>query len=228
MSLFEAKRAQHPNVHAFQVLLTWNIRQSPRELAGPAGSGGVIWPRLGYFGVIDERLDRELLAAVARLDPDLQLILVGPVLKIDPASLPQAANIHYLGRKAYSKYRLSSELGRGDDALRSERRDPLYEPNKNSGIFGGGGYRYSDHRRSAALGISQGGADRRDAREFVAEASAALALVAYGQGWLDAVDRGIRRNLVNRAWEQMVRAIETAGLRIAGRRRGVHRKKCIE
>ena len=54
-------------------------------------------PRLGYFGVIDERLDLELLATLADHDRDWAVITAGPVVKIDPRTLPQRANIHRPG-----------------------------------------------------------------------------------------------------------------------------------
>jgi len=57
--------------------------------------------RIGYYGVIDECRDYELIAAGARLRPDYQWIFVGPLAKIDPADLPQVANLHYLGSKKY-------------------------------------------------------------------------------------------------------------------------------
>jgi UDP-galactopyranose mutase len=43
-------------------------------------------PRLGYCGVIDERIDLSLLAALADAHPDWQVVAVGPVVKIDPAT----------------------------------------------------------------------------------------------------------------------------------------------
>src|SRR5688572_30286082 len=58
-------------------------------------------PRIGFFGVIDERLDLELLAAVADTRPDRSLMLLGPVAKLAAADLPRRPNLHYLGQKAY-------------------------------------------------------------------------------------------------------------------------------
>lgn len=58
-------------------------------------------PRLGFFGVIDERLNIDLIAAVADADPMWHVIMVGPVVKIDPAILPQRPNIHWLGQQDY-------------------------------------------------------------------------------------------------------------------------------
>ena len=61
----------------------------------------VATPRLGFFGVIDERLDIELVAAIADADPTWQVVMVGPVVKIDPARLPQRPNLHWLGQQPY-------------------------------------------------------------------------------------------------------------------------------
>jgi glycosyltransferase involved in cell wall biosynthesis len=102
-SLFEAKREQHPSVHLFpssvDVSHFARARSSKTE---PADQSRLPRPRLGYAGVIDERMDLQLLAEIAVRRPHWQLVLLGPVVKIDPASLPQAPNIHYLGMKTYA------------------------------------------------------------------------------------------------------------------------------
>ena len=59
-------------------------------------------PRLGFVGVIDERLDIDLITAIAAEDPHWHVVMVGPVVKIDPATLPQAHNIHWLGQQDYA------------------------------------------------------------------------------------------------------------------------------
>ena len=58
---------------------------------------------VGYYGVIDERIDYELLAEVAQQNPEVSFVMIGPVVKVDPAELPQAGNLHYLGGKAYAE-----------------------------------------------------------------------------------------------------------------------------
>src|SRR5690606_28367801 len=60
-------------------------------------------PRLGYSGVIDERLDLNLLAFTADARPDLHIVMAGPVAKIDPAQLPNRPNIHWLGMQPYGR-----------------------------------------------------------------------------------------------------------------------------
>ncbi|MDB5798791.1 MAG: UDP-galactopyranose mutase [Paucimonas sp.] len=102
-SLYAAKKDRHPNVHCFpssvdvrhfeQALDRTNSHPLHRDIPGP---------RLGFYGVIDERLDTGLIARVADAHPQWQIVLVGPVVKISPESLPRRDNIHYLGQQAYS------------------------------------------------------------------------------------------------------------------------------
>src|SRR5688572_14749472 len=95
-SLYEAKRHQHPNIHPFPSSVdVQHFAQARRITVDPPDQRGLPRPRLGYFGVIDERMDIHLLAGVAAARPEWQIVMVGPVVKIDPASLPRPANIHY-------------------------------------------------------------------------------------------------------------------------------------
>ncbi len=59
-------------------------------------------PILGYFGVVDERMDYELVAALADANPDWNVVMVGPTAKIDERDLPQRTNLHWLGGRGYS------------------------------------------------------------------------------------------------------------------------------
>jgi UDP-galactopyranose mutase len=109
-SLYEAKRAFNPRVHCLPSAV--DARHfAPR----PAGHGdaealaaaelqqALPRPRLGYFGVIDERMDLGLLDALATARPRWQIVMVGPVAKIDPARLPRRPNIHWLGMQPYER-----------------------------------------------------------------------------------------------------------------------------
>jgi UDP-galactopyranose mutase len=102
-SLYEAKRHRHRNIHAFpsSVDVPHFARARTRSGPEPADQASIAHPRLGFYGVVDERLDRDLIAAAAALRPEWQFVIVGPVVKIDPATLPRAANLHYLGPKSY-------------------------------------------------------------------------------------------------------------------------------
>jgi UDP-galactopyranose mutase len=81
----------------------------------PDDQAAIPWPRLGFYGVVDERMDLELLAALADAHPAWNVVIVGPVVKIDPAELPRRPNLHYLGGKTYQE--LPSYLGGWDVAL---------------------------------------------------------------------------------------------------------------
>jgi UDP-galactopyranose mutase len=103
LSLFEAKRRLHPNVHPFpsgvDVAHFLKARALPDNFAEQKG---LPHPRLGYAGVIDERVDLALLEEVARKRPEWQLIMIGPTAKLTPEALPRRANIHWLGMKDYA------------------------------------------------------------------------------------------------------------------------------
>ena len=103
-SLYEAKRRRHPNVHVFPSSVDVGHFASARErCADPDDQAPIARPRLGFFGVIDERMDLRLLAQVADERPEWQLVMLGPVVKINAATLPIRPNIHYLGQKTYAE-----------------------------------------------------------------------------------------------------------------------------
>jgi UDP-galactopyranose mutase len=115
-SLYEAKRDAHPNIHPFPSSVdVEHFAQARTTSADPPDQASIARPRLGFFGVIDERMDIELLRGVADARPDWQLVILGPVVKIDPASLPRNRNIHYLGSKTYGE--LPSYIAGWDVAL---------------------------------------------------------------------------------------------------------------
>ncbi|MGV3516779.1 glycosyltransferase family 1 protein [Luteitalea sp.] len=104
VSLYEAKKHQHRAVQAFPSSVDKaHFLQARQPMTPPADQARIPGPRIGFFGVIDERLDVDLLAGLAALRPDQQFVLIGPTVKIDPASLPTAPNVHYLGMKSYSE-----------------------------------------------------------------------------------------------------------------------------
>jgi glycosyltransferase involved in cell wall biosynthesis len=102
-SLFESKRNQHARAYAFPSSVDRDhYLQAREQQQDPSDQAGIPVPRVGYFGVIDERIDLSLLAALAESRPNLHIVMLGPVVKIDESTLPQAPNIHYLGQKKYS------------------------------------------------------------------------------------------------------------------------------
>ena len=104
-SLYAAKRHLHDNIHAVpsSVDVAHFRRNGAAPLADPVDQADIAHPRVGFFGVIDERMDMALVDALAALSPETQFVMVGPTVKIDPASRPQRPNIHWLGGKSYDQ-----------------------------------------------------------------------------------------------------------------------------
>jgi UDP-galactopyranose mutase len=103
-SLYESKKSQHGNIHVFPSSVDVDhFARARTHREEPADQAGIPHPRLGFFGVIDERMDLALLDAIAAARPDFQIVLVGPVVKIDPDEIPKRPNIHCLGGKSYAE-----------------------------------------------------------------------------------------------------------------------------
>jgi UDP-galactopyranose mutase len=101
-SLYEAKRHQHSNIYPFPSSVdAAHFLQARRGTDDPPDQASLPRPRLGFFGVIDERMDGALVDGVASSRPDWHIIMVGPIVKIERAALPCRPNIHYLGPKKY-------------------------------------------------------------------------------------------------------------------------------
>lgn len=115
-SLFDAKRGQHGNVHLLPSSIDRaHFSRSRALLNDPEDQKPIPYPRIGFFGVIDERLDRDLLMEMATMQPSWQFILIGPVVKIREQDLPRRPNIHYLGQKQYRE--LPSYLAKWNVAM---------------------------------------------------------------------------------------------------------------
>jgi UDP-galactopyranose mutase len=101
-SLYEAKKKSHPRTFLFPSSIDKSHFEQARTIKfDPPDQDSIPHPRIGYFGVIDERMDIDLLEKVASLRPNWNFIMIGPVVKIDPRTLPNFHNIHYLGGKSY-------------------------------------------------------------------------------------------------------------------------------
>jgi protoporphyrinogen oxidase/glycosyltransferase involved in cell wall biosynthesis len=103
-SLYRAKKDRHPNVHCFASSVeTEHFAKGVVEQPEAKEQESLPRPRLGYYGVIDERINLELIDHMAATHPEWQVVMVGPVVKIDPARLPRRENIHYSGQKNYAE-----------------------------------------------------------------------------------------------------------------------------
>jgi len=107
-SLYRARLGRHPYLYLFPSSVDTDHFAQARPkavqpLAEPADQAALRRPRLGFYGVIDERMDLLLLEAMATAHPEWDIVLVGPVVKIDPSQLPQRPNLHYLGARTYAE-----------------------------------------------------------------------------------------------------------------------------
>jgi glycosyltransferase involved in cell wall biosynthesis len=179
-SLWEVKRRQHSNAHPVPSSVDLAHFQVARDrLPEPADQAPIAHPRLGFFGVIDERFDIELVEWMARLRPEWQIVLIGPVVKIDPSTLPHAANIHYLGSKQYAD--LPAYLSGWDVALMPfalNESTRFISPTKTPEYLAGGCPVVSTPIHDVVSGYGQGGTVfiASDLEAFIAAVESALKL----------------------------------------------------
>lgn len=103
-SLYEAKKNQHANIYPFPSSIDKQHFEKARKVKNePEDQRFIAGPKIGFYGVLDERFDLNLIRDVAKAKPEWQIILIGPVAKIDEKSLPVLPNIHYLGQKTYEQ-----------------------------------------------------------------------------------------------------------------------------
>jgi glycosyltransferase involved in cell wall biosynthesis len=103
-SLYETRCHRHPSVLCLPSAVdVGHFGQARSPLPTPLDQRTIAHPRIGFAGVVDDRVDLPMLAALASARPDYQIVLVGPVLKRDPLGLPRLPNIHYLGQKSYEE-----------------------------------------------------------------------------------------------------------------------------
>lgn len=212
-SLYEAKRERHPAVHAFPSSIeAEHFAQARNGIRHPEDQTALPRPRLGYFGVIDERIDLDLLAAVADARPDWQIVLVGPVVKIDPVDLPRRPNLHYLGMKDYRE--LPAYLAGWDVAMMPFARNEatrFISPTKTPEYLAGGRPVVSTSIRDVVRPYGEMGlveiADEPEA--FVAAADRLLG-ASGREGWLARVDEFLAGGSWNRTWQRMSDLIDAA------------------
>ncbi|BDT59288.1 glycosyl transferase [Massilia varians] len=103
-SLYQSKRDRHANAHCFSSSVdAKHFRQAQDRAISHPDQAHIPHPRLGFYGVIDERLDVDLVSKMADAHPEWQIVMVGPVVKIDPATLPKQPNVHYMGQRSYDQ-----------------------------------------------------------------------------------------------------------------------------
>jgi len=226
-SLYEAKRKLHPNVHAAPSSVDVAHFKAARTLAATAPDQACIpGPRLGFFGVLDERFDTALVQEAARLRPQWQFVFIGPVVKIDPATLPQATNIHYLGARSYQElpaYLAGWQVALMPFALNESTR--YISPTKTPEYLAGGRPVVSTpivdvERTYGASGVVR---IAGDAAAFVAAAEASLQDMAEPGLVSRQADRALQGMSWDDTWQGMYEAVGSArdgrrgrGQRVAG------------
>jgi glycosyltransferase involved in cell wall biosynthesis len=209
-SLYEAKRTQHRSVYAFPSSIDAPHFAQARSInTDPADQADIPRPRLGFFGVIDERMDIELLERVAEARPEWQLVIIGPVVKIDPESLPRRSNMHYLGGKSYAE--LPAYLAGWDVAMLPFARNEstrFISPTKTPEYLAAGCPVVSTSIRDVVRPYGEQGlvhiADTPE--EFVAAVEAAMTTDA--QERLREVDAFLSQTSWDRTWKRMTDLIE--------------------
>ncbi len=213
-SLYEAKQHQHPNIHAFPSSIEKEHFAKARYFVEePTDQKDIPHPRLGFFGVIDERMDIELLRGIAEAKPDWHLVIIGPVVKIDRAILPNNPNIHYLGGKSYQQ--LPEYLAGWDIAMLPfaiNESTKFISPTKTPEYLAAGKPVISTPIRDVVHPYGEKGLVRiaSNASEFVACAEEILKEGADSTSWLDEVDEFLADNSWDNTWGEMLGLIESA------------------
>jgi UDP-galactopyranose mutase len=209
-SLYEAKKNRHPAVYPFPSSIDKAHFQQAREAhADPEDQQHIPHPRFGFYGVVDERFDIDIINKVAEQRPEWHFVIIGPVVKIDPATLPQRDNIHYLGGKSYNE--LPSYLGGWDIALipfALNESTRFISPTKTPEYLSAGKPVISSSIRDVVNPYAENQlvhiADHPD--EFIRAAEQELAVTSR-QSWLSKVDEFLKENSWDNTWNQMMQLI---------------------
>src|SRR5215212_3574689 len=213
--LYEEKRKGHDNVYLFPSSIDApHFEQARKKQADPADQIDIPYPRLGFFGVIDERMDMELLGELAQARPDWHLVMLGPVVKVNPESLPKFPNIHYLGMKTYDqlpKYLANWDVTLLPFALNDSTR--FISPTKIPEYLAGGKPVVSTpiqdvvnpYGRQKLVSIAG------TASEFVKAIETILQMKKEDTAsWLTKVDQQLSQNSWNYTWKRMMTLIESS------------------
>jgi UDP-galactopyranose mutase len=214
-SLFEAKRERHRRVFAFPSSVDVRHFATARQAkTDPDDQGSIPHPRLGFFGVVDERMDLQLLDAVAAARPAWHLVILGPCVKIDPATLPRRDNIHYLGMKKYDE--LPAYLSGWDVALLPFAKNDstrFISPTKTPEYLAAGCPVVSTSVRDVVR--PYGDQDLVSIADTPSEFVAAIERELSGRprAWRDRVDRFLSEMSWDRTWSEMSALVDDVAAR---------------
>ncbi|MDQ6901442.1 MAG: glycosyltransferase family 1 protein [Bacteroidota bacterium] len=205
-SLYQAKKNSHHNIYPFPSSIEMEHFSKARSLKEePHDQEKLPHPVFGFYGVVDERFDIGLLGEVAQRKPEWSFVIIGPVVKIDPASLPNAANIYYLGGRKYED--LPGYLSRWDVAMIPfllNDSTKYISPTKTPEYLAAGVPVISS---SIADVVNPYGMNKLvhiadNADDFIAAAETELAVINK-TSWLNEVDNFLKDNSWDNTWSQM-------------------------
>ncbi len=211
-TLYEAKKNQHDSIYPFPSSIDKvHFAKARTEINDPADQATIPHPRLGFYGVIDERFDIELIREAAQQKPDWHFVLIGPVVKIDPATLPRFANVHYLGSKSYND--LPLYLNGWDIALVPfllNESTRFISPTKTPEYLAGGKPVISTPIQDVVHPYGVRGLVHivNNAGEFIQAAEKELA-TENKEEWLAESDKFLKGNSWDETWKKMNDLIET-------------------
>jgi UDP-galactopyranose mutase len=211
VSLYEAKRHLHTNIHPFPSSIDAAHFQQARQIKNePPDQSTIAFPRIGFCGVIDERMNIDLIREIAEARPDWHLVMLGPVVKIDPSELPQAENIHYLGSKRYEV--LPAYMSGWDIAMLpfAHNESTRYiSPTKTPEYLAAGLPAISTSIRDVVRPYGQQGLVKiaDTAKEFIAAIDYFLGQNFDKDAWLRQVDEVLALNSWDHTWARMLQMI---------------------
>lgn len=210
-SLYLAKKDRHQNIYSFPSSIDKeHFIQARNDMTDPEDQSRIPHPRLGFYGVIDERFDLALIAEVAERNPGWHFIIIGPVIKINSESLPRLSNIHYLGSKTYNElppYLSGWDIAIIPFAINESTR--YISPTKTPEYLAGGKPVISTSIKDVVepYGINGLVHIADNAEEFIQAAEKELNTTDRDK-WLISVDSFLSANSWDKTWNQMQKLIE--------------------
>jgi UDP-galactopyranose mutase len=228
-SLYEAKKDKHANIHAFPSSIDRaHFAQARTVTEEPADQASIPHPRMGFFGVVDERFDTRLLDEIAAARPDWNLVIIGPVVKINESDLPHRPNVHYLGGKSYKE--LPQYLAGWDVAALLFARNEhtrFISPTKTPEYLAAGKPVVSTSIQDVVRPYGELGLVRiaDNAADFI-RAAAEIGMDEHvaDEAWLARVDEHLAKNSWDMTWARMASHIGDA---VAKRRAALRRKTAL-
>ena len=211
-TLYQAKKNQHHNIYPFPSSIDKaHFAQARNKMNDPADQETIPHPRLGFYGVIDERFDIDLIREAAEQKPKWHFVLIGPIVKIDPVTLPRFANIHYLGGKSYGElpvYLQGWDIALVPFLLNESTR--FISPTKTPEYLAGGKPVISTAIQDVVYPYGAEGLVHivKNAAELVQQAERELASTDKKK-WLATSDEFLKDNSWDATWKKMNDLIET-------------------